>query len=90
MGPPIYIGGNANTRSSAVNGAAASMGPPIYIGGNVFRYCISINIWIGFNGATDLHRWKLIQQGLRFGVFPHASMGPPIYIGGNLAARSKR
>ncbi len=34
------------------------MGPPIYIGGNM-RERFGIDVAIpGFNGATDLHRWK--------------------------------
>ncbi len=44
---------------------------------NVFKW----QTW-GFNGATDLHRWKP-PCGTNKGEQHHASMGPPIYIGGN-------
>ena len=36
----------------------ASMGPPIYIGGNRKRNRVRKRCEQGFNGATDLHRWK--------------------------------
>ena len=36
----------------------ASMGPPIYIGGNVEGLPSEVILLEGFNGATDLHRWK--------------------------------
>ncbi len=42
----------------------------------------------GFNGATDLYRWKPRWAGAhQVGVQP-ASMGPPIYIGGNSFAEN--
>ncbi len=34
------------------------MGPPIYIGGNEFDDPVHAACATGFNGATDLHRWK--------------------------------
>ena len=39
-------------------GARASMGPPIYIGGNAIDAPAVGVEGEGFNGATDLHRWK--------------------------------
>jgi len=36
MGPPIYIGGNADLLVGQRQPVIASMGPPIYIGGNNF------------------------------------------------------
>jgi len=35
------------------------MGPPIYIGGNKATLSSTLSPSPGFNGATDLHRWKL-------------------------------
>ncbi len=58
MGPPIYIGGNDRPRVVGVFESLASMGPPIYIGGNVVIGLEVGCLRIGFNGATDLHRWK--------------------------------
>jgi len=60
MGPPIYIGGNKNKQIAFPYGKFASMGPPIYIGGNLDVYETSDEDVYGFNGATDLHRWKLV------------------------------
>ena len=37
----------------------ASMGPPIYIGGNRTKFESTFSEVLSFNGATDLHRWKL-------------------------------
>jgi len=34
MGPPIFIGGNANNLITQGQEGQASMGPPIFIGGN--------------------------------------------------------
>ncbi len=115
MGPPIYIGGNAEwwhrhrSHSARFNGATdlhrwkhkwnptsagastplqwghrftsvetimtlseliaefkASMGPPIYIGGNPIRIHVPHVEIVRFNGATDLHRWKLLPAGGSF------------------------
>mgnify|MGYP001228468075 CR=1 FL=1 len=83
MGPPIYIGGNLVRRLQGAEPVPeASMGPPIYIGGNRWLPKIPYCQFHGFNGATDLHRWKL-QHGAGGGLRLQASMGPPIYIGGN-------
>jgi len=38
------------------------MGPPIYIGGNFCEYDFRFFNQDGFNGATDLHRWKLLNM----------------------------
>jgi len=60
MGPPIYIGGNKEDPSTVVmEEPAASMGPPIYIGGNFPQKERPETPQPSFNGATDLHRWKL-------------------------------
>jgi len=59
MGPPIYIGGNSKKIQNAITPKAASMGPPIYIGGNIWRWHPRLARCARFNGATDLHRWKL-------------------------------
>ena len=59
MGPPIYIGGNGSTNRTLMPKRPASMGPPIYIGGNPVADVDHAAPLIRFNGATDLHRWKL-------------------------------
>jgi len=59
------------------------MGPPIYIGGNTSSNNRSCMIFLGFNGATDLHRWKQDGADGHWHGGGDASMGPPIYIGGN-------
>ncbi len=84
MGPPIYIGGNSRHENHRHPNGGASMGPPIYIGGNKRKKRASASRNLGFNGATDLYRWKP-----KVGLKPIqkeelASMGPPIYIGGNI------
>ncbi len=61
------------------------MGPPIYIGGNGVRGGNPILTGSRFNGATDLHRWKLLYLIFKNWQNGNASMGPPIYIGGNCA-----
>ncbi len=38
---------------------------------------------VGFNGATDLYRWKRAYRPRTWPADRIASMGPPIYIGGN-------
>ncbi len=60
------------------------MGPPIYIGGNKPEAGSERLSVVGFNGATDLHRWKPVIFDGYIPVIRKASMGPPIYIGGNL------
>jgi len=83
MGPPIYIGGNPTEYTGRVIRESASMGPPIYIGGN--KAVCWFLMWMkrGFNGATDLHRWKPPIDPVSVNDAAPASMGPPIYIGGN-------
>ncbi len=61
------------------------MGPPIYIGGNEAQGRRVYPAIAGFNGATDLYRWKHELTALLKSAEPRASMGPPIYIGGNEA-----
>ena len=59
MGPPKFIGGNELGRS--INTAClrlASMGPPKFIGGNVIPGQGDYDWVDGFNGATEIHRWK--------------------------------
>jgi len=58
MGPPIYIGGNLCSKICIESNRKASMGPPIYIGGNKPEAGSERLSVVGFNGATDLHRWK--------------------------------
>ena len=60
------------------------MGPPIYIGGNDLIDPLTWMASYGFNGATDLHRWKHEIPEINQVVDFYASMGPPIYIGGNV------
>ena len=59
MGPPIYIGGNQEPGTLQYIWESASMGPPIYIGGNSHNTSPNLESIFRFNGATDLHRWKL-------------------------------
>ncbi len=59
MGPPIYIGGNQLMVELQMAQTGASMGPPIYIGGNDPDARPGPRPNQSFNGATDLHRWKL-------------------------------
>ncbi len=68
MGPPIYIGGNYTTGLDFQRETRASMGPPIYIGGNGIGSPPRGVPGSGFNGATDLHRWKPVPGSVDIAV----------------------
>ncbi len=83
MGPPIYIGGNIECGEDFLNVFALQWGHRFTSVETPAIRAAREAGGTGFNGATDLHRWKHLPSKRPPRIDNVASMGPPIYIGGN-------
>jgi len=60
MGPSIFIDGEGNAVKSIGVVKGASMGPSIFIDGECSPMSVTDALPRRFNGAVDLHRWRVI------------------------------
>ena len=62
MGPPIYIGGNGGVHPRPIKEKQLQWGHRFISVETPITAQPLLLLWSSFNGATDLYRWKHVQE----------------------------